>query len=195
MARSNWSVRRTAAISGERYTVSTKPETKGDLLKVEQSGAWRAWRGKKCWELRGQTDVCPGCPAFSLEPGEQRTGVLQEPRGSYTVISAEAARNGSSKVESISISDQVLVDLIHEKLRRIVASARLSEKERSVVELLFLGRQTREIGAALGISGRTVKFHVTNLLEKIDADSRLDITRKLLLTEDMASANSKNKRS
>jgi DNA-binding CsgD family transcriptional regulator len=170
-------------ISGERYTVSTKVETKGDLLKVEEAGAWKAWRGRKCWELRGQTDVCPGCPTFSVAQGEQRTGVLQEPRGAYTVIHAEGGR-GTAKVEAISMPDSVLVDMIHEKLRRIVSGARLSEKERSVVELLFLGRQTREIGAALGISGRTVKFHVTNLLEKIDADSRLDITRKLLLTED-----------
>ena len=183
MARTSWSVRRQTPISGERYVASTKPETKGDLLRVDQSAGWRAWRGKKCWELRGQEDVCPGCPAFSVEPGEQRTGVLQDPKGPYTVIHAEGGR-GSVKVESMTIPDTVLVDLIHEKLRRIVATAKLSEKERSVVELLFLGRQTREIGAALGISGRTVKFHVTNLLEKIDADSRLDITRKLLLTED-----------
>jgi DNA-binding CsgD family transcriptional regulator len=190
MARTSWSVRHQTPISGERYTVSTKPETKGDLLKVDQSGGWRAWRGKKCWELRGQDDVCPGCPTFSVAPGEQRTGVLQEPRGAYTVIHAEGGR-GTAKVESMSMPDPVLVDLIHEKLRRIVATAKLSEKERSVVELLFLGRQTREIGAALGISGRTVKFHVTNLLEKIDADSRLDITRKLLLTEEGSSGRNK----
>lgn len=174
-------------ISGERYTVSTRPETKGDVLKVEvgPSRTWRSWKGKKCWELRGLTDVCPGCPTFDVEPGKRLTGVLQGPGAPYTVIHAEGLR-GTAHVTSISIPDAVLVDLIHEKLRRIVSSARLSEKERSVVELLFLGRQTREIGAALGISGRTVKFHVTNLLEKIDADSRLDITRKLLLTEDLA---------
>lgn len=180
--RASWNARHQTPISGERYVASTKPETRGELLRVDQVGGWKAWRGKKCWELRGRTDVCPGCPAFSIAPGEQRTGVLQEDKGPYTLIHAEAVR-GSVKVESNTIPDTVLVDVIHEKLRRIVASARLSEKERSVVELLFLGRQTREIGAALGISGRTVKFHVTNLLEKIDADSRLDITRKLLLTE------------
>lgn len=56
----------------------------------------------------------------------------------------------------------------------------LTEREREILDLLLLGRNHLEIGAALGISPRTSKFHQGNVLEKLGADSRLDLMRLFL---------------
>jgi DNA-binding CsgD family transcriptional regulator len=49
---------------------------------------------------------------------------------------------------------------------------RLQPREREVLELVASGRRNREIAAALHISENTVKFHVGNILRKLDAGSR-----------------------
>ena len=48
--------------------------------------------------------------------------------------------------------------------------ARLTEREREVLRLL--GNTNKEIAAALNISERTVKFHVTSIFNKLGADTR-----------------------
>lgn len=48
--------------------------------------------------------------------------------------------------------------------------ARLTVREREVLRLL--GQSNKEIAAALGISERTVKFHVTSIFNKLGAESR-----------------------
>ena len=45
-------------------------------------------------------------------------------------------------------------------------------REVDVLRLLAQGCSNREIGEALFISPRTVNFHVTNLLAKLELDSR-----------------------
>ena len=62
----------------------------------------------------------------------------------------------------------------------IMAQARLTEREREVLELLLLGRTHEDIARVLGISERTSKFHQSNLLVKLGAESRLDLMRLFL---------------
>jgi two-component system sensor histidine kinase/response regulator len=62
----------------------------------------------------------------------------------------------------------------------IMTQARLTEREREVLELLLLGRTHHDIAHALGISERTSKFHQSNLLVKLGAESRLDLMRLFL---------------
>lgn len=62
----------------------------------------------------------------------------------------------------------------------IIAQARLTEREREVLELLLLGRTHEDIAHVLGISERTSKFHQSNLLVKLGAESRLDLMRLFL---------------
>ena len=66
---------------------------------------------------------------------------------------------------------------MRERLEEIVLRFALSPREREVFELLLYGRTAAEIASKLGVSTRTVKFHQTNLLDKLDADSRLDLFR------------------
>lgn len=49
----------------------------------------------------------------------------------------------------------------------------LSPRELEVLNLLRTGSTTDDIAAALGITARTVKFHVAAILEKLGADDRM----------------------
>ena len=51
------------------------------------------------------------------------------------------------------------------------AALGLTPREIDVLQQLAQGGSNREIGEALFISPRTVNFHVTNLLSKLDLDS------------------------
>jgi DNA-binding NarL/FixJ family response regulator len=48
----------------------------------------------------------------------------------------------------------------------------LSPRERNVLRLVAAGLSNRQIGETLSISERTVKFHVTAILNKLGADNR-----------------------
>ena len=48
----------------------------------------------------------------------------------------------------------------------------LSRKERVMLEALSKGLTNRELSAELGISTNTVKFHLSNLYEKLDVRNR-----------------------
>jgi DNA-binding CsgD family transcriptional regulator/signal transduction histidine kinase len=50
--------------------------------------------------------------------------------------------------------------------------AGLRDREREVLELMIAGLRNRDIAERLFISVRTVKFHVSNILEKLNVDSR-----------------------
>lgn len=53
---------------------------------------------------------------------------------------------------------------------------RLSERELQVLELLVAGRTNREIGFELGIEERTVKCHVSNLMQKAGVNNRIALS-------------------
>jgi RNA polymerase sigma factor (sigma-70 family) len=55
--------------------------------------------------------------------------------------------------------------------------ARLTPRERQVMELVAVGRQNREIGEALGISPRTVEVYKTRLMEKLQARNLSELIR------------------
>ena len=51
----------------------------------------------------------------------------------------------------------------------------LTDRQRQVVELIAMGCSNEEIGARLGISGRTVKAHCDVLRQKLDVTRRRHI--------------------
>jgi len=55
-------------------------------------------------------------------------------------------------------------------------SHNLSERERQVLELLVAGRTNKEIGSELGIEERTVKLHVSRLMQKTGVDNRIALS-------------------
>ena len=50
----------------------------------------------------------------------------------------------------------------------------ITVREREVLQALKSGRTSREIAGELGISERTVKFHLTNIMGKLKAANRIE---------------------
>ena len=55
--------------------------------------------------------------------------------------------------------------------------ARLTEREREVLDLVAAGRTSKEIGEQLGISPRTVEVYRARLMDKLQAGSLSDLVR------------------
>ena len=55
----------------------------------------------------------------------------------------------------------------------------LSTRERAVVELLLKAQSNKQIASALGISIRTVEFHLKNIYTKFQVGSRIELILKL----------------
>jgi len=70
--------------------------------------------------------------------------------------------------------------VLRARRERAANEARLSPRERDVLELLLLGRSHKDIGLVLDITSRTVMYHQANILEKLGADSRMDLLRLVL---------------
>ena len=62
-----------------------------------------------------------------------------------------------------------LVEQIHGRSR---GSRTLTTRELMVLRLMASGQSNRDIATALGITERTVKFHVTSILNRLGADNR-----------------------
>lgn len=54
-----------------------------------------------------------------------------------------------------------------------------SPREKEVVKSLLEGKSNKQIALALGISTRTVEFHLNNLFEKMGVSSRVELILKL----------------
>jgi two-component system, NarL family, nitrate/nitrite response regulator NarL len=70
--------------------------------------------------------------------------------------------------------DSILESSRHHRLK-VDSSAELSRREREVLDALLENLANKEIGSRLNISERTVKFHVSNLLNKFGVRRRADL--------------------
>jgi DNA-binding NarL/FixJ family response regulator len=77
-----------------------------------------------------------------------------------------AVRAGESYLEP-RIATKVLAELDPRK-----RSAVLSKREREILRLVADGQSNKQIARTLGIAERTVKFHLTSILNKLGADNR-----------------------
>ncbi len=57
------------------------------------------------------------------------------------------------------------------------SSAPLTRRELEIARLIAQGRTTRQIATTLFISDRTVQTHVTNMLNKLGLNSRIQLSR------------------
>jgi DNA-binding NarL/FixJ family response regulator len=64
------------------------------------------------------------------------------------------------------------------RLRPRTSGPYLSFREEQVIDLLLKGFSNRRIGTVLGISERTAKFHVCNILRKLQITSRKELVEK-----------------
>jgi RNA polymerase sigma factor (sigma-70 family) len=55
--------------------------------------------------------------------------------------------------------------------------AKLTARERQVLEMVVAGKPNREIAAALGLSAKTIEVHRAHLMRKLHANSTADVVR------------------
>ena len=75
------------------------------------------------------------------------------------------------------IASKVLGQIGRKVERRSPNSRVLTDRERSVLQLLAQGKRNKEISEALFISERTVKFHMSAVMKKLHATNRTEAVR------------------
>jgi len=170
-----------------RYEISTVPSSFGLMRRIRRSGASLVVQTeplRPCHvALRGLATPCCDCPA--LQPPNipwPRTviRVRKDKQAQFEIVTAEMTDEGMARITVRSISEQVLASIHEARIREVADGASLTDRERSVLTYLVMGRSLEDIGKILSISTRTVKFHQANVLEKLGADSRVDLVRLIL---------------
>jgi len=170
------------------YRVQLIPAAKrGRLLRVHANGApvtRMQYTSQPCWQyLQGRTAPCTRCPVFGDGHPELGWTTLDSPEGCYQAVQATLG-SAWAELSLLRVSARVLCLLCRDRLQRIAHAARLSQQELRVLELMIGGQQFKEIASQLRISARTVKFHGTNLLRKLGAESRAGLLKLVLSAED-----------
>jgi len=142
--------------------------------------------------LTGLRDRHPGLPllVFSADASDWRvvetvrTGVQgYMTKGSMPAAILEATRvvaAGGCYLDP-KVTSLVMGHVGRAKERRRGGGGRhLTAREKAVLRLLAQGKRNREISESLYISERTVKFHMTALLQKLQATNRTEVVRKAI---------------
>jgi DNA-binding NarL/FixJ family response regulator len=138
-------------------------------------------------------DVGPGSgptidPPASLERiGVPLLALVAEPRQAAEALGAGARsvllRSASGERLAAAISaavlglvtlDEGVADAMRPRPALAAPHESLTPREREVLQLLSLGLANRRIAETLGITERTVKFHVNAILGKLGAQSRTE---------------------
>jgi DNA-binding CsgD family transcriptional regulator len=106
--------------------------------------------------------------------------LLPESDDAFRIVTAESVDETTMRVTIRCLPTGVLPELVNAKAARTAGDGSLSERERQVLTLLLRGRGVEDIATMLEIAPRTVKFHQANVLQKLGADSRLDLLRVIL---------------
>ncbi|AOY00489.1 LuxR family transcriptional regulator [Jeongeupia sp. USM3] len=140
-------------------------------------------------------DALPPAPQFWREAGEFGLlhGVAQSSwgaHGEYGLLSLGRTQEPISlpEVHRLELSVRVLANYTHVAMGRILrtkvpqpAIDTLSPREREVLMWTAEGKTADEIGSILGISTRTVNYHIYNALEKTGSRNKVQAAIKLLL--------------
>lgn len=138
--------------------------------------------GRPCFEvICGRQQSCLDCAAkgVSEQPVGSEQTVLRYLAGSYEIRTAVRVSRDLVRVALRHLPDHRLRDAQSARIEDIARRAGLSRREREVLSQVLHGAAIGDVAEALGITARTVKFHLANLLTKLGADSRADLLRVL----------------
>ncbi|MBK7580298.1 MAG: helix-turn-helix transcriptional regulator [Myxococcales bacterium] len=123
---------------------------------------------------------CPGCPVLGQTRATKQPAVLASAAGGHRVAIAEPLGDSRYRMLVVQLSDGLISALQRARLDQRARRAKLSVRELAVLDLLLLGRSAADMSRALGITERTARFHVANVLGKLGAETRSDLLRLLL---------------
>ena len=67
-----------------------------------------------------------------------------------------------------------------------MASTILTAREKSVFELLIINKSTKEIAREFGISEKTVRNHISNVMQKLGVNGRAGAVVELLKLKELS---------
>jgi RNA polymerase sigma factor (sigma-70 family) len=105
-----------------------------------------------------------------------------------------AMKNGAVDFLQKPFSDSTLLDRVREAIRRSEASREsdeesarirsrlsgLTDREREILDLVVDGQSTKQIAATLNRAEKTVEFHRTNIMRKLDAPNVAALVRLVM---------------
>ena len=114
---------------------------------------------------------------FPLPEGAFYAGFEETARQGLGDVAYQAAWEAGRRLSREAISAEfdrllVIADTKTSRPDPVTMLSLLTPREREVLALLAAGRTNREIGAALFISHRTATTHVTNILAKLEVETR-----------------------
>jgi two-component system NarL family response regulator len=77
-------------------------------------------------------------------------------------------------IKAVAAGEKHVPDAIARSLAEHSSANELTERELEVLQLLVKGLSNREIGRLLGFSENTAKFHLKNILTKLDVSDRTE---------------------
>ena len=80
-------------------------------------------------------------------------------------------------IRAVHAGERYVPATLEARLAERGPGATLTAREREVLELVSKGLSNREIGATLGCSETTAKWHVKNIMQKLDVTDRTEATR------------------
>lgn len=83
-------------------------------------------------------------------------------------------------IRTVAAGNRFLPPLLTERLAERLAQSELTPREREILQLIRRGRSNKEIGAGLFIAEDTVKRHVSNLMQKLQAGDRAQAVAEAL---------------
>jgi DNA-binding NarL/FixJ family response regulator len=105
--------------------------------------------------------------------------------GIYGIVPSERAEDDLPKAVSLVcegglwVSRDALAQYVRQTEDRS-ASRCFTGREQQIIVFLMKGFSNKEIGASLDIAERTVKFHVSNILHKLNVDNRKKLQEQLM---------------
>lgn len=107
--------------------------------------------------------------------------LLKEIGGRNLVQAVKAVASG------LSVINPDIAQPIMDRLRALAAAAQhddecepLSAQERRVLEFVALGKTNREIGAAMGLSAKTVKNYLSRVFQKLQVTGRSEAVARMI---------------
>jgi len=133
---------------------------------------------RSCYRaLHGRESPCDGCPVRSASSGD---GPMALRPDGFAVVATFEVERSVHRVREWIMSDGVVGALIRAKVASAAERAGLSHRQREVLGYLLLGRTAEQIGRLLQITPRTAKFHQARILERLGAESRVDLVRLIM---------------
>jgi DNA-binding CsgD family transcriptional regulator len=163
------------------YEVEAGADGRFELRSLQRWGRPSIAADGACFQvLHGRASPCESCPVTGLRAaGDVRARARRRGDGDVDVFTATLLEQGHVRVSVRRLSKATFPALLEAKLEELGERAHLSDRERQVLDLLVDGRSFEDIGEALNITARTVKYHQGRLLSKLGADSRSDLMRLL----------------